>query len=149
MDNTIYILTIFQILCYTFYLICSCIYSSTRRIIPAENTTTTRNVLLTNRDSRVLKHMIFMFSIYTAGWTPIYVCIVTKPQWFNFLIFDFMELMPQFSMLIDIVDLFIYNHRLRNYLSRKNSTMRRYMSNTVLSRTIGPVEQVQPVQDAD
>jgi hypothetical protein len=100
-------------------------YTSTRRTASAENTT--RNVPLTNRDSRVLKHMIFMFLVYITGWTPIYFCIVFQPSWFNFLIFDFMQLMPQLSMLIDIINLFIYNHELRNYFNRKILTMRRHM----------------------
>ncbi len=39
-------------------------------------------------------------------------------------------------MLIDIINLFIYNHELRNYFNGKILTMRRYIGNAFPTRAV-------------
>ncbi|CAF1306970.1 unnamed protein product [Adineta steineri] len=111
-------------------------YTSTRRLASAQGTIAIiRNPSLSKRDTYVLKHMFFMFIVYVAGWAPIFFCIVLEPPWFNYLIFSFMQLLPQLSMLIDILDLIFYNHDLRNYLKRNILFIRRYVMNTIVIAT--------------
>jgi len=108
-------------------------YASTHRIAPAESrSTTTRAIPLTNRNARVLKHMIFMFIVYIAGWAPIFLCIVIQPSWFTYLIFNFMLLLPHVSMIVDIADLFLYNHVLRTYFNEKISIIGRHVGNIIV-----------------
>jgi hypothetical protein len=110
-------------------------YASTHRIAPAESiSTTTRAIPLTNRNARVLKHMIFMFVVYIAGWAPIFLCIVIQPSWFTSLIFNFMLILPHVSMIVDIGDLFLYNHVLRTYFKEKISIIGKRLGNIIVFR---------------
>ncbi|CAF1197414.1 unnamed protein product [Adineta steineri] len=55
-------------------------YTSTRRLAPAQGTIAIiRSTSLSKRDTYVLKHMLFMFIVYVAGWAPIFFCIVLEP----------------------------------------------------------------------
>lgn len=83
-------------------------YNSTRRMNPTDDVVELRrNIPLTNRDARALKHAVHVLCIYNWLGPYIYICIVTKPRWYNSLIRNFMQLIPELSMLIAILDLFI------------------------------------------
>ena len=73
---------------------------------------------LSSRDARLLKHMIFMFVVFFCGWTPIYVIRTFNgtSSAFSPIAQQVVLLIPVITLLIDIGDLFLYNHELRKYL---------------------------------
>lgn len=84
---------------------------STRRI---QDNTTLRPITLSNRDIRLLKHMIIIFAIFLSGWSPIYIliCIDFNAQ-LSSIIYRALSLLPALSLLGNITDLFLFNHQLR------------------------------------
>jgi hypothetical protein len=97
--------------------------SSTRRVHAAA-TATTSSVANTNlqhaRDMYLVKHMVFIFIVFLIGWAPVYFESATHfregiPMWVYFLL----QILPVFSLLINILDLFMYNHDLRKYLKEQ------------------------------
>ena len=71
---------------------------------------------LNNRDVSLLKHMIFLHIIFVIGWAPIaFIPIlelfITIPHSVALLL----RVLPSISLLINIVDLYVYNHELRQY----------------------------------
>ncbi|CAF1045313.1 unnamed protein product [Adineta steineri] len=94
--------------------------SSTRRVQPIHGNDI-QAPLLTNRDVRLLKHMIFMFSTFFCGWVPIYILTVVNPSSsaISLVQFNIVRLLPELSTLIIILDLFIYNHELRRYFTNR------------------------------
>jgi hypothetical protein len=97
--------------------------SSTRRV-HVEATGTMSSVVNTNlqhaRDMYLLKHMVFIFIVFIIGWAPIYIVSVINfsgglPMW----VYLLLEMLPVFSSFINILDLFMYNHDLRQYLKEQ------------------------------
>jgi hypothetical protein len=93
---------------------------STRRVQP-KNGDSAQARTLSNRDARLLKHMIFLVTAFVCCWAPIYIAMVI-----NFsgtvispLQMEFFFTIPVFSQLIDIGDLFLYNHELRKYFTSR------------------------------
>lgn len=75
---------------------------------------------LQNRDLALLKHIIFLHIIFVIGWapialTPIIELFVPIPQLVNL----FVRLLPSISILISILDLYVYNHELRQYFQEQ------------------------------
>jgi hypothetical protein len=97
--------------------------SSTRRV-HATATAPTTSVANTNlqhaRDMYLVKHMVFIFIVFLIGWTPIYIesSIVFSRGTLSWL-FLLLQMLPVFSSLINILDLFMYNHDLRKYLKEQ------------------------------
>ena len=97
--------------------------SSTRRIqalAEVNNSTPVHVNDLSVRDIRLLKHIVFIFVVSVIGWTPIHVVSLTGQsdfysQWFFFVF----QLLPVFSSLVNVLDLFWFNHDLRQYLKEK------------------------------
>jgi hypothetical protein len=68
------------------------------------------------RDIHLLKHMLFMFAVFIMGWGPIYTYLVIIQNPFSYyLLYAVFQLLPIFSLIIDILDLFLYNHEIRQY----------------------------------
>jgi hypothetical protein len=72
------------------------------------------------RDIFLLKHMSFIFVVFIVGWTPVYALQVIQlnaqtPVW----LIQFLQILPVLTSIIMVVDLFIYNHELRQYLKEK------------------------------
>jgi hypothetical protein len=88
---------------------------STRRVRPVQKNRSRRR-----RDARLLKHMIFMFVIYFCGWVPMY--IIGAINWngtaISHVVHHGLTILPAASMLIDVGNLFLYNHELRRYFAR-------------------------------
>ena len=65
--------------------------------------------------------MIFMFAIFFVGWVPIY--IISVINWngdgFPYIALHAVEILPTITLLIDVVDLFLYNYDLRNYFTHR------------------------------
>ncbi len=58
--------------------------------------------------------------MFVIGWAPVYTLVVVDhkgdvPIW----VYLLLELLPVFSVAIDIIDLFMYNHDLRQYLKER------------------------------
>lgn len=77
-------------------------------------------VVLSQRDTHLLKHMIFMFVIFFCGWVPLYIIAVIN--WngtaIPYVLHHVLTILPTLSLLFDVVNLFVYNHELRRYLIR-------------------------------
>ncbi len=93
---------------------------STRRV-HATNGESAQAPILSSRDVHLLKHMIFMFVVFAGGWIPIYVAKVINYSGtvLSPLAMEILSTIPAVSLLIDIADLFLYNHELRRYLTNK------------------------------
>ena len=75
---------------------------------------------LQNRDIALLKHILFLHIIFVIGWapialTPIIELFVQIPHLVNL----FVRLLPSMSLLINILDLYVYNHELRQYFQEQ------------------------------
>jgi hypothetical protein len=72
------------------------------------------------RDVHLLKHMLFISVVFIIGWAPVYInaaveIYIKVPYWIDSLL----QIFPVLSSLINIVDLFLYNHDLRQYLKER------------------------------
>jgi len=68
------------------------------------------------RDVHLLKHMLFMFVVFIMGWAPIYTySLIFQDPYTYYLLYAVFQILPIFSLLIDILDLFLYNHDIRQY----------------------------------
>jgi hypothetical protein len=93
---------------------------STRRVQPM-NGDSAQTATLSSRDARLLKHMIFMFAIFFCGWTPVYVIRTFNgtSSAFSPIAQNVVLTIPCLAVLIDIGDLFLYNHELRKYFTNR------------------------------
>ena len=97
--------------------------SSTRRVHGLATMTTAATSSMHQqhtRDMYLLKHIVFMFIVFVSGWAPVYITGVVNPSmnqsaWYALLL----RLLPVFSSLINIADLFFYNRELRQYLKEQ------------------------------
>jgi hypothetical protein len=75
---------------------------------------------LNSRDVCLLKHMIFLHIVFVIGWAPItLLSIIEIYIKIPVLVYLFIRLLPPISLLIDILDLFLYNHELRQYFKEQ------------------------------
>jgi hypothetical protein len=93
---------------------------STRRV-RTTNGESANTPILNQRDAHLLKHMIFMFAVFFCGWTPAYMikAVTESVSGFSPIAMQILYMIPAASILIDIVDLFLYNHELRKYLTNR------------------------------
>ncbi|UJR12297.1 hypothetical protein I4U23_017008 [Adineta vaga] len=92
--------------------------SSSRRV--HEITVVVTSITNTNhqqhrRDIKLLKHIIFLFIVFILGWGPLYIVLALTdlilPDW----LYSVLQIPPTFATIIQVVDLFIYNHEVRQY----------------------------------
>jgi hypothetical protein len=75
---------------------------------------------LNTRDARLLKHMLFIHVVFVIGWGPI--CLLSIVDLYidvSFFAYLFLQLLPALSLLINMLDLFLYNHELTQYLKEQ------------------------------
>ncbi len=105
---------------------------SSRRVQPM-NVGSAQAATLSRREAYLLKHMIFMLAVYVCGWAPIYIILGVNLSLvvtgFSPVELQVILLMPPVSILINVVDLFLYNHELRKYFTNK-----RQMDQNTLTR---------------
>ena len=93
-------------------------HRSARRL---QNANQAQASVLNERDKRLLKHMIFMFSVFFVGWVPLY--IISVINWngdgFPYIALHAVEILPVVTLLIDVLNLFLYNYDLRNYFTNR------------------------------
>ena len=62
--------------------------------------------------------MLFIFIVFVSGWTPVYIIsMINQDATTLSKVFLYLQLLPELSSLILILDLFWYNHDLREYLT--------------------------------
>ncbi|UJR17387.1 hypothetical protein I4U23_004282 [Adineta vaga] len=98
------------------------VHSSTRRVQTLPSSTSAISSVNHGRarDIYLVKHMLFMFVVFIAGWGPIYMySAIVGIQDINSSIIITLQILPVSSSFINIVDLFMYNHDLRRYLTER------------------------------
>lgn len=94
---------------------------STRRIQPMSGDSVQVPVL-SNRDARLLMHMIFMIATSVCGWAPLYIMLAIN--WNGIAIspltIEIFLTVPVVNQLIEIGDLFLYDHELRKYFTNRH-----------------------------
>ena len=72
---------------------------------------------INRRDIFLLRHMVIMFSIFICGWAPwLIVYIVEYFTSISDLLDAISFVSNQLALLLDVIDLFLYNHAVRKYL---------------------------------
>jgi len=93
---------------------------STRRVQPT-NGESAQAPALSHRDARLLKHMLFLFTVFICGWTPIYIMMII--DWngvaISPIVMEVFLTVPAGCLFIDIADLFLFNHELRRYFTNQ------------------------------
>jgi uncharacterized membrane protein (DUF106 family) len=87
---------------------------------PLTSVTNNQQPRITRRDISMLRQMIFMFSMFIGGWTPAFVTsIIDTLDDVDFLIVTITIIFSELCVLGIIINLFVYNHGLREYLANK------------------------------
>jgi len=64
--------------------------------------------------------MLFIFVVFIVGWTPVYILSLVAPDETNFYVpYLVLQFLPELSSFILVMDLFWYNHDLRNYIKER------------------------------
>ncbi|CAF1382600.1 unnamed protein product [Adineta ricciae] len=97
------------------------VHRSTRRIQAENQGGDAVGLVSSQRDTRLLKHMLFMYVIFFCGWIPIYIIGVINwdGNGISYIVFHALLILPALSLVIDLIDLFLYSHELRTYLFKK------------------------------
>ncbi|CAF1541032.1 unnamed protein product [Rotaria sp. Silwood1] len=91
--------------------------SSSRRIRPQMIFHNVQQIKISRRDVYLLRHIVLMFCIFVAGWAP--TCILPIMNYFiyiNYLSYAISTIWCELALLINIIDLFLYNYKIRKYL---------------------------------
>ncbi len=93
---------------------------STRRVHPI-NEDNVQAATLSHRDAYLLKHMIFMFMVFFCSWAPVYIMLamIVGGIPFSPISAQIILTIPLVGLIIDIGDLFLYNHELRKYFTNR------------------------------
>ncbi|UJR16048.1 hypothetical protein I4U23_002962 [Adineta vaga] len=101
------------------------VHSSSLRIHP-QMTTTAGGVIIrpkptiNRRDLYLLKHTVFMFSMFIIGWTPIFSLVALDYSGnVSPLVYALLQVLSVISVFICMCDLFWCNQNLRRYIKNK------------------------------
>lgn len=90
-------------------------HSSHGRVAP---TNTANGIsLVNNRDIRVTKRMIILLSLFLLGWSPVYILFTIQNSYSVWV--EILKLLAEFSLLAEVVNLFLYNRKVSLYLKGK------------------------------
>lgn len=99
------------------------VHRSSRRVHQTNSENIRKSARANQRNNRLLKHMLFIFIAFFIGWVPIYIIGVVN--WngvgISYVAYHALQMLPTICFIINIVDLFWYNHELRTYFRRKIS----------------------------
>jgi hypothetical protein len=99
--------------------------SSTRRVQPQiinslTNAPNIQQTKISRREISLLRQMIFMFSMFIGGWSPSYfITVINDFIIINPIIYQCAVLLCEISLLSIIINLFMNNRELRQYLLNK------------------------------
>jgi hypothetical protein len=91
--------------------------SSSRRIQPQHASGRRRSIRVSVRDLHLLRHMVLMFCIFVGGWAPSYLLPIlsfykeVNPVWSSAF-----SLWCELALLLDMIDLYLYNHEMSHFL---------------------------------
>lgn len=72
---------------------------------------------LSRRDGHLIRRMILMFCIFIGGWSPLYIyCIIIPDFSFTLLLSTIFTFWAKSCLLIDIINLYIYNQELTKFI---------------------------------
>ncbi len=93
---------------------------STRRVHPM-NGDGVQAATLSHRDAYLLKHMIFMFTVFWGTWTPSYIIMAMIGYGISVspITLHVCLMVAAPGLLISIGDLFLYNHELTRYFTNR------------------------------
>lgn len=75
---------------------------------------------ISRRDIFLLRHTIFMFTMFAVGWTPIFALVAIDYDGNVIpLVYSILQILSVISSLCCILDLFLCNHELRRYIKDK------------------------------
>ena len=84
----------------------------TRSVAQASNQHT-----ISRRDIFLLRHMVIMFCIFIFGWAPWLILYIVEYYTTISVLLDTISFVSnQLALLLDVIDLFLYNHEVRKYL---------------------------------
>ncbi|CAF3228457.1 unnamed protein product [Rotaria socialis] len=91
---------------------------SSRRVqSETSNTREIHGIKISRRDLYLLRHMVLMFCIFLGGWTPLFIIpIVHHFTPVSNILYALSALWCELALLINMIDLFLYNHKVRKYL---------------------------------
>ncbi|CAF2938660.1 unnamed protein product [Rotaria sp. Silwood2] len=94
---------------------------STRRVHNTNSEHQESANTLNQRDARLLKHMLFMLITFLGGWIPMYIIAVIdwNGDGISYIALHTWWILPMLSFIINMCDLFMYNHELRSYITTK------------------------------
>ena len=93
------------------------VQSSLDRVQTGAATTTTGPRRISRRDVGLLRHSAIVLVIFVIGWAPlIVISIVEYYMQIVTLLISIFEVIFQLALLLGIIDLFLYNHKVRKYL---------------------------------
>ncbi|CAF2851509.1 unnamed protein product [Rotaria sp. Silwood2] len=91
--------------------------SSSRRIQPQTIFHNVQQIKISRRDIYLLRHIILMFCVFVTGWAPTSILpIVNHFTYVNILLYGVSTIWCELALLINIIDLYLYNHKVRKYL---------------------------------
>ena len=92
---------------------------SSRRIQTESSQTGNQQGQFNRRDLHLFRHMIVMISIFIGGWTPLYTLLSIQSQFtIEPILSSSLTIVCELALLCDIIDLYLYNHELRNFLKK-------------------------------
>ena len=94
--------------------------------------TSLRATGLNNRDLRLLKHMIVVFTIFIVSWIPIYILLcVDYGRNLSLIVYRSLSVLGALGLLANIMDFFLFNHSLRQYFSQLFTFRVPHFQNTI------------------
>jgi hypothetical protein len=91
--------------------------SSSRRVQPQNDSSNIPQTNISRRDIVLLRHMVIMFCIFIGGWSPTFlVPIIASYMSVNMIVVSSFTILCELGLLLDMIDLFLYNHEVRKYL---------------------------------
>ena len=99
-------------------LLCFCVRSPSRRDEATTAPHGSQRRRVSRRDVHLLQHTIVMFGVLLSGWVPVLLLrIVSYYKPVSFSVECGFGLWVQVALLLDMIDLFLYNHGVRKYLT--------------------------------
>jgi divalent metal cation (Fe/Co/Zn/Cd) transporter len=96
------------------------VHSSSRRIQAHNDTAQAISTKISGRDLSLLRHTVFMFVMFFIGWSAIFLLVAIDYSGNVIpLVYTILQVLAVISFLSCMVDLFLYNHELRQYIKQK------------------------------
>jgi hypothetical protein len=96
--------------------------SSSRRLGPVQSVTENQSPngqssKFSRRDLHLLRHMILMITVFVGGWAPLFLLLGIQSQFtIDPTLSACFTIWCELALLFNILDLYLYNHEVRNYL---------------------------------